>query len=242
MILQWPSDLIPALDIDWQLSDASNSGGAAVDGQTNRYSITSGGGFWTLTLDGAALRKRAQVKNIRVLRNLSRSGAVPILVETCECGFFGADGMRKSQGVPHSDGTPFSDGTLYEGGGVQATAAPAALRDNEITITIFGGPLTGGEAFSISHAPPRGYDVGKRRYEVDMITSTVFVPAAGDVAAHYVQVVSITPNLRAELAEETVIDFKNVGCFMRLTNASSFMSSISQGRFGSVSPAFIEAS
>lgn len=239
MFAIWPPQLSAAPGLKWRRREVVGLAGTAVDGSQPR-GTTDGGGRWELTMSGVWLRNAGVVKLARALEVMMDGGAAPIIVNTCERAYAPMPPEAEGDGrVPNSDGTAMSDGSLYQSRFISAEVyINAALRATQMTVLIrAGAPLTGGEAFSIYHAPPRGYDDedGKRRYQIGRAGLPV------NVAGGFTQLITFRTPLRAAVTVGTKLDFDSVGSVVRLLNPDDFFEDISMARFSNLNPVWQEA-
>lgn len=102
----------------------------------------------------------------------------------------------------------------------------AALGATSIVINVTAGPpMTAGYVFSVNDA-----DGNPRRHEIVSAS-----PAGGD---HYN--VTIRPPLRSAVSNGAALDFLTPGCVMKIADPASIYCKMLTGRFGEISPTFIE--
>lgn len=225
-MLTWPLSSLPPQESAWHLRLTSVSGGTSVNG-LNRLSMTDGGGRWTCSMSGVWLRRPEQIKLARALESLMDGGAGLAVVPACERAFAPLPGGGVVADVPHGDDASFGDGALYGASSIVVTADAAPLRATTLTVTrALAAALIGGERFSIDH-PARG----KRLYTVSRV----------EAVSDGVDRITIRPPLREAITDDTVLDFDNPGCVMRLANPDEFFEPIRLHRFSYLNPTFVEA-
>jgi len=229
-MLVWPVSLFVPKSLKFRPSLVSISGDVALDG-TERFETRDGGGKWKATMS-AVLWTLDKIRAAEAVEALAYGGVtifeVPFWQYGAEPYPLGSAGGT----VTHSDGSPFSDGAPYVSGTISITAAEdTALRSSTIKLNItVAGTIKGGEHFSISHNPPRGYssEAGKRLYRIMQYDAST-------------QIATIWPPLRAAVTAGTILDFDNPGLTMRLMNAETFMDDITPPIISQAQPQFTEA-
>ena len=219
--IEFPHDVLKYRSFQFDLAGQVVAGGLSQSG-VQQVVNASGGGIWTLRLEGFILRKPEQIKAWRKVQFGGQSGVVPINVSICD--------MRhapQTNGVPHSDLSPFGDLTLYvEGGDDLETASSAGVRATAITVEFTDySPPTGGEFFSLEY----GVD---GRHSLHVITSVE--PFAGNYLLRFV------PPLRAAIPAGTPVNFKTPKLTMRMAGPDAMAMALSMGKFGSPSATFVE--
>lgn len=190
-----------AEDVEWRPEGGSITGGVGVGG-ARQVGFFAGGPLWRLTMSGIVLASTEELKAARAVQAALDDGAAVWEIGPDQCWFRPVADITSGT-VPHSDGTPFSDGSEYAASPVIATVAVgAAERASEITIQISqGGPIIGGEDFSLDHPA-----MGRRMYRV---TSIVSDNGTG------LYTLKIRPLLREAVSSLVEADFNNPSCLMR---------------------------
>lgn len=220
--LEFPHDILKYRSFQFDLAGQVISGGLSQSG-LQQVVNASGGGLWTLRLEGFILRKPEEVLAWRRIQYGGQSGVVPINVSVCD--------LRQAPrviGVPHSDYTPFSDISQYIEGvtGDLETVSNAGIRATSITV-FFGDyePPVGGEYFSLAY----GSD---ERHSLHVITSVT--PSAGNHILRFV------PPLRAAIPLGTAVEFKQPKLTMRMAGPDAMAGALSMGKYMSPSATFVE--
>lgn len=168
-----------------------------------------GGGVWVMSATLFVPVERDKFLTYRAMRMLNQGGARPMILYRNEAnvGFppwptSGGVNITSIDAIPHSDDTTHSDLTgYYQRVIVADTVGAAALRDTSLVIHFTrGGPLRGGECFSID-CPNQGW----RMHEI----TTVSINDSGD------SVITIEPPLREAISDGTELDFDLPRCVMR---------------------------
>lgn len=192
-----------------------------------------GGGFWVAELSAVVLSQADHIRAWRALEALLDGGVTEVVVPSCEsrtAPWPVVDGVKITSygSIPHSDGTLFSDGSGYYQPVIDCEVVSAAnLRATSLVLSFnYGGPLRGGEAFSLEH-PTKGH----RRYHV----GSVVINDSGQ------SVVTIRPPLREAVAADTPVNFDRPKCTMRLAASDAMDLTLEMRRFARPSVAFKEA-
>lgn len=220
--LEFPHDILKYRSFQFDLAGQVISGGLSQSGLQQVVNAT-GGGLWTLRLEGFKLRKPAEVLAWRRIQFGGHAGVYPINVSVCD--------LRHApvplrSGVPHSDGSPFSDGSLYVSGGEDFyTVSSAGVRATVISVDFDGAnPPVGGEFFSLPY--------GDNRHSLHVITSVQ------RIGANYL--LRFVPPLRAAIPAETRIEFEKPMLTMRLAGPDAMSGALVMGKFMEPSATFVE--
>lgn len=210
----FPSLIFPPQKLRWRIGGSPISGGQPISGPASTGDL-SGGGWWIAEMTNVQLTKLPQVLAWRALAGRLRNGAVAMTLQCLDYGAPYPTGVSLDQPpappsapfVPHADGSPFDDGSLYRSGSISsALVFNAALRSTTIVIGFYyGGPLRGGELFSIT-----GALYGKRMHLVTRVTD--------DGSGLFT--VDIIPPLREDHLSGDVIEFEDLGCVMKLSQSA----------------------
>lgn len=219
--IDFPHDTLKYRSFQFDLAGQVVAGGLSQSG-VQQVVNASGGGIWTLRLEGFILRKPEQIKAWRKVQFGGQSGVIPINVSVCDL----RHAPQLTGGVPHSDLSPFGDLTLYvEGGDDLETVSSAGVRATAITVEFTDyAPPTGGEFFSLEY--------GDDRHSLHVVTSVE--PFAGDYLLRFV------PPLRAAIPAGTHVNFKTPKLTMRMAGPDAMSMALSMGKFGSPSATFVE--
>ena len=211
----------------WQLLSSTISPGQTLYGAAPRIR-TDGGGLWRCEYGAINLRSPDHVRTWRALDALCDGGVSPIIVPMCDKRHFPApivDGnpVYSIDQIPHSDDTLFSDGSGYTQSVVDASVGQdAPLR--AVSLTVFflvGGPLRGGEFFSIEHETQ-----GWHLYQVATVDDD--------------GVITFRPPLREAVTEGTYLEFDRPRCVMMLADPNVMKLTLSMRRFADPDVSFIE--
>ena len=218
---KWPGAL-QAGSVNLRLSGQSLSGGRSISGSAQ--SISTDAGFWKIDLGNVNVWDAESLREWRRIEGLldGRANTIDIpLIDNSRAWGVSPDFL------PHSDETPFSDETLYGHDAMATLSASAALRATTLIIakavTFW---LNGGETLSLEHDEPWGH----RWYRIRQVT------AQSDEAA----TVTITPPLRAAIANGARVDLAEPCCRMRLAEPEGMGAEFAQGWFGQPSVSFVE--
>lgn len=192
---------------------------------------TDGGGLWQCEYGAINLRAPDNVRAWRALEVLCDGGASPIVVPMCDKRHFPApivDGkpLYSVGAVPHSDDALFDDGSGYAHNVVDASVildAPLRAVSLALSFTI-GGPLRGGEFFSIRH-PSQGW----RLYEVGAVDEQ----EGGSV-------ITFRPPLREAVTAGAYLEFDRPRCVMMLADPNVMKLTLSMRRFADTDVSFTE--
>ena len=207
------------------------TGGASLSG-VSQAAQTTGGGWWSLELQGITLSTPDLIRCARAWSAHLDGGAA-----LCVAPFFdlGQAPRPRAGGGFSVPGRPASSDDYFAqepGFGVPLIVAKvttaAALRATTVRIVVSqGGRLRGGEHFSITHAT-----LGPRLYRIGQIT-----PAAGGGFD-----CTIRPPLRAPVAANTAAEFDVPRSVMRLDPASAadFEPVVTGNRLATVSARLVE--
>lgn len=160
---------------------------------------TDGGGLWRYDLTSIQLYEPNHKRAWRAIAGACDGGVNKLIVSLYDNEHQPwpiVDGVpfTSYDPIPHDDDSYFDDGTGYYQNVIDAqTVGTAALRATSLTVAFaYGGPLVGGEHFSIDHPTMR-----HRIYRVVRVTEN----DDGD------SVVTIRPPLREAVAAATPLDF-----------------------------------
>lgn len=203
----FPLSLMRELTVEWNLF-----AGNATPGQTASGAFPSlrldGGGLWVAKLNQILLVDDDAVRAYRALRIAARGGARALYVprhETVQPWPLDENGrpITTYGDIPWDDEVLFDDDTGWDQPVIDCiTVGSAALRATTLALRfIYGGPLRGGEVFSILHAAQ-----GWRLYEIEAVE----INDDGD------SVVTFSPPLREAVADETQVEFDQPRCTMKL--------------------------
>jgi hypothetical protein len=205
----FPPKLNRELSHSWNLRGSTVSPGQSGTGAFPLARF-DGGGLWTGILNEVAMTDRQDVLCWRAVRVLAKGGVAPFIMPRKDVIFppfplVGGVQLFAYPSIPHSDGSFFGDGSgYYQPVIVAQTVGAALLRDTTLTIAFtYGGPLLGGESFSLT-----GPLQGKRLHEI----STVAIDGNGN------SVVTFDPPLREDYPGATVVEFDKPGCTVRLAD------------------------
>lgn len=219
--LEFPHDVLKYRSFQFDLAGQVIAGGLSQSG-LQQVVNASGGGVWTLRLEGFKLRKPEQVRAWRKIQFGGHAGVYPINVSVCD--------LRHSPdltgGVPHSDLSPFGDLTLYVAGdGDVETVSSAGVRATAITVEFTDyAPPVGGEFFSLEY--------GDDRHSLHVVTSVE--PSGGNYLLRFV------PPLRAAIPANTPVNFKTPMLTMRQSGPDAMSAALVLGKFMEPSATFIE--
>lgn len=226
-VLEFPRSLLREQSGSWRLVMGTASPGLTGSGAFPLVRL-DGGGLWRCDLNGVSLLNPARIKLWRATEMACDGGSNPIVVPMCDVRHIPLGALSfSSASIPHSDGTFFSDGSGYYNPVINAeTVGDADLRDTELTISFnAGGPLEGGEYFSIQHETE-----GWRLY---MVVS-VAIDGSGD------SVCTIRPPLREDTDAGTPIDFDRPRCVMRLSTSDAMAMTLELRRHAQPNASFVE--
>lgn len=194
---------------------------------------TDGGGLWRYDVSNIQLTTTALRKAWRAIAGKCDGGLNKLIVPFYDkwhqpWPVVNGEQVTSYDPISHDDGTLFSDGSGYSQNVIDAvTVGSAALRATTLTIRFFyGGPLEGGEHFSIDHPTMR-----HRIYRV----VGVELNGAGR------SVVTVRPPLREAVPACTPLDFDTPRCVMEpaTSDALDIVTDINQ--IARPSPVLIEA-
>lgn len=219
--LEFPHDVLKYRSFQFDLAGQVITGGLSQSG-LQQVVNASGGGLWTLRLEGFKLRKPDQVRAWRRIQYGGHAGVYPINVSICD--------LRHAPaligGVPHSDTTPFSDFSLYVTGGADfETVSSAGVRATSITVAFLEhAPPQGGEYFSLPY--------GEGRHSLHVITSVQ--PLGENYLLRFV------PPLRSAIPAGTNVEFDRPMLTMRLAGPDAMAAPLVMGKFMEPSATFVE--
>lgn len=193
-----------------------------------------GGGLWGMEFGDIQLRSTELRKAWRAISGACGGGVNKLIVPYCDSETppwpldEEGDPITSYGSLPHSDDTLFDDGSGYYQPVIDASSVGAAeLFDTEIVIAfVYGGPLVGGEHFSIDHPTER-----HRIYRV----TGVEINDDGN------SVVSFVPPLREDVPDGTPLDFDEPKCVMQPVTANSLDITLDIVKFARPSVQLIEA-
>lgn len=188
-----------------------------------------GGGLWRIELGELLLTSRALTHQYRAMMSAFDLGATPLIVPFRDTrhapwAVSGGSDLTEYPDVLHSDDATFDDDSGYFQPAIVAQLVnSAALRATELTIRFQqGGPLLGGEFFSIDHE-----DLRWRLYHIIKCVEE----SDGD------WVCTIRPPLREATNSGTYCEFDMPRCVMRLLGGAR----MDMRHYNTPSPVFIEA-
>lgn len=230
----WPWRLLRGATERVQPTARVVNGGAALSGLTQVASMT-GGGRWEVELAGIDLRTPDELRCARAWSTYLDGGAALCVVPVFDLGqaprsYVGGRPALPGRPAPSDDyfaqepgfGTPLISAIAGDGHDLRATRVTLLIEQ--------GGPLRGGEHFSVNH----GADGGWRLYRAGRVVSRF---GAGG------HIVDVRPPLRASLEDGQALEFDVPRCVMRLdpARASEFEPAVAGNRFATVTAAFVEA-
>lgn len=207
---KFPRSLLQALTVEWNIASGSTTPGQSGAGAFN-FQSTAGGGLWIAKMNLIRLMTRDNVAAYRAFRIIADGGVgmleipredilQPWMVNGVEAGPYPP--------IPHSDGAYFSDGSGYYQPYIRAWSVGGAAQGATSMTVRFdrGGPLRGGEPFSIKHTTQhwRHYEIGKVLIDGDGYSE-----------------INFRPRLREAIVDATRIEFERTRCVMRLFSADS---------------------
>lgn len=219
--LEFPHDVLKYRSFQFDLAGQVITGGLSQSG-LQQVVNASGGGVWTLRLEGFKLRRPEEVRAWRAIQFGGHAGVYPINVSICD--------LRHSPtligGVPHSDTSPFSDMTLYISGPSNFfTTSSAGVRAPSIQVGFYDfEPPEPGQFFSLPY--------GDNRHSLHVITS---VQPFG--SSHILRFV---PPLRAAIPEGTAVEFDKPMLTMRQAGPDAMSAALVMGKFMEPSATFVE--
>lgn len=204
-IISWPSLLNRDRMWKWELAGTTVGGGRTLTGAMPLARI-DGGGLWMCEMGDVQVSSANQVRAWRALAARLDGGATPVVMECRDTRFAPwplVGGVQlTSNETTNDDNSPLDDDTPYEGDVIEATLVNAvALRATTATIRFSaGGPLVGGEYFSIQHDT-----FSHRIYRV----ASVVVSGTDNT-------VKFRPPLREAVTAGTRVEFDTPKCVMKL--------------------------
>lgn len=166
-----------------------------------------GGGLWGMEFGDIQLTSANLRRAWRAVSAACGGGVNKLVVPYCDpvhqpWPIVDGEPLTSYDSIPHSDDTYFSDGSgYYQNVIVATTVGDADLFDTQIVMDFtYGGPLLGGEHFSIDHPTVR-----HRIYRV----TGVEINDSGN------SIVSFMPPLREDVESGTEIDFDEPKCVMQ---------------------------
>ncbi len=219
--LEFPHDVLKYRSFQFDLAGQVITGGLSQSG-LQQVVNASGGGLWTLRLEGFKLRKPEQVRAWRRIQFGGHGGVYPINVSVCDL----RQAPEHGAGVPHSDMSPFGDESLYVSGGKDfVTVSSAGVRATAITVAFDDSePPEGGEFFSLPY--------GDERHSLHVITSVEHL------GSNYV--LRFVPPLRAAIPADTEIEFDKPMLTMRQAGPDAMAGALVMGKFMEPSATFVE--
>lgn len=231
---EFPLMLMRELSVDWNIFAAT-----ATPGQTGSGAFPSsrldGGGLWVGKLNQILIMSEDAMRAYRALRIAADNGAAALIVPRHDIlqpwPVVGGQTITSYGDVPweNDDGADvlFGDDAGWSQPVILAeTVGEAELRSTSLTIRFaFGGPLRGGECFSIEH-PTMDW----RLYEIKSIE-------LDDLGYSKV---TFRPPLREDVAHATAIEFDQPRCRMKLFAPDSMNVSLETFPFTRPTAQFIE--
>jgi hypothetical protein len=220
MTFRWPSGILRARDVAFDIAPRSLAGPSAISGAAQV--VASDAGIWKATLGNILIRNRTERITFRAVATLLEGRLNPILIPLCRADQPIPEGAEEAglyDAIPHSDGSFFDDGGGYAQTIIDVTAAAgAALRATSITITpTYVGDILAGQHFSI----------GERLYRVRGYNEDTHV-------------LTFRPPLREAVTSGDHLNFDDpVGKF-RLASDSEMDLELAMRRSGSPTVSFIE--
>lgn len=228
---KFPRTLLQAASVDWNLTASVITPGQSGVGAFS-YERMDGGGQWLAKMNSLRLMTRDHVAAFRAFRIQARGGVTLMEIyreDILQPWQVNGEAAGPYAPIPHSDGSWFSDGSGYYQPYIHArTVGSTAERATSIVMRFSrGGPLRGGEPFSIKH-PTQLW----RMYEV----ATVLINSDGD------SVVTFDPPLREIVADDTRIEFDRPRCTMRAFSVDAMNFTLETKPLPRPSATFLEAS
>lgn len=231
-LIVFPTSLMRAASVEWNLTASSSTPGQNGSGSFN-FQRLDGGGLWLAKMNLIRLLDKGMVAAYRAMRIAARGGVTMLEIPREDIlqpwPLDGSGNPITSFGsIPHSDLALFSDGSGYSQSVITAYSVGAAA-NRATTMVIhfeYGGPLLGGEAFSIRH-PYQNW----RMYEI----SKVEINDDGD------SVVTFDPPLREATTDGTRIEMDLLRCTMRAASVDAMDFTLETRPFSRPSATFIES-
>lgn len=208
--IKFPRNLLNAASEEWNIVASSSTPGQNGSGSFN-FQRLDGGGLWMAKKNLIRLLTREHVASFRAFRMAARGGVTMIVVyrdDILQPWAVNGVAVGPYPPIPHSDGAFFSDGSGYYQPYIRCRSVGSAANRATTMVLRFtrGGPLIGGEAFSIKHAVQHW-----RMYEI----ASVLINGDGDSE------VTFDPPLREAVADDTRIEFDRPRCTMRAAAVDS---------------------
>lgn len=229
-IVTWPALLNRDRMWKWDLAATTIGGGRTLTGAMPLSRI-DGGGLWAAELSDVKVSTADQVRAWRALSARMDGGATPVVMECRDTRFapwptVAGVPVTSNEATNDDDSTP-DDDTDYDGSCIEATLVNAvALRATSAVIRfVAGGPLQGGEYFSIQHET-----FSHRLYRV----ASVEVNDAGDSE------ITFRPPLREATDAGTAVEFDTPKCIMKLATPNAMDLALELRFHGTASVRLIE--
>lgn len=221
MPLEFPHDILKYRSFQFDLAGQVITGGLSQSG-LQQVVNASGGGVWTLRMEGFKLRKPEQVRAWRAIQFGGHAGVYPINVSICDL----RQAPRMIGGVPHSDLSPFGDLSLYASGISEFfTLSSAGIRATAITVGFYDrAPPEPGQFFSLPY--------GDDQHSLHVITSVE------QFGVGYI--LRFVPPLRAAIPINTPVEFQRPMLTMRQAGPDAMSGALVMGKFMEPSATFIE--
>lgn len=219
----WPLDVLTPKHPGFWPVGGSKRGPDAIS-QLQTFDNLAGGPIWQARYVDIPIYCTQRVLAAQAIQGLAMQGTAAFRV-------WRSAGVRSPApadggGVPFSDGASFSDGTLFAGVSMSATLASAAeLYSAVVEIQVDGAQIQAGHEFTV-------YDPDAR-WRLHRILRVLETDGA-------VSTVEITPPLRFDAAAGLDVDFENLSCTMRMTNAATFLQILEWNKWADVTAEFEE--
>jgi len=222
---------LPVERLRWSLRGVTKESGPTDSGVIQVGRI-DGGGWWEAAFEGVLVEESDEWRTWQALESQLDGGATSCLVtrrveHTAPWPLVGGVPLMGYAPIPHDDGTFHDDGSGYYQPVIDASiVGSAALRATSLVLRfVYGGPLRGGETFSINHPVKNS-----RMYRI----GTVVLNDAGD------SVVTFRPPLREAVTDGTPVEFDRPRCLMRLSTPDGMDIAAQDTWRGSGAPVFVE--
>ena len=212
----------------WDMVGGVISGSSRTAG-ISQFDDFSSGPIWRASISDLQLLGAEDVLLWRAIRRIADGGSGQLIVHRNEIPFAPYPQGLSTYSVPYSDGSHYSDGSQHYQPVITAYTVTnfvfAGLKQLRFDL-LQGGPLVGGEVFSIDH-PVEGW----RMYEISdysQLTATEYL-------------ITIEPPLRGNTPIGTPLEFDQPRCVMRAMEIASFDLVIEQFPYGKPSMSLIES-